>query len=187
MYIEARMIFIMPLIAALISWKGGRWILILIVVLILVPSESKFLNAVIAYLSGCLLRWGMTKDLKLHIIPRNDKVIQSIIFISVLIFLNINNFLGTTPNNYTIALQSFGSVILLYYLIYHANMLGSWINNNLLVSIGGFSYELYLVHFPILMVLRSFSLPLFLYIIVGLLMTMICSYGLHRALIRIGL
>ena len=132
----------------------------------------------IPYAIGCLLHYIVQRhqnvfskffDIKIYVI-----LLLAISFLS----LNVNNLL-ILSDNLSISIQSIGAFLLIAYLVCSSRKYSGKVFS-LFVALGGFSYELYLIHFPILLVFRSFSLPYPLFVIVTLLVSIFSAYLSHH-------
>ena len=99
-----------------------------------------------------------------------------IIFISGIMLLDINNILGITPNHYTKIIQAIGGGCLIG--IFYQNRI-KLLEAPILLYLGRISYELYLIHFPILLYMKAFTLPSPIYILSTFLFSIILASLVH--------
>jgi peptidoglycan/LPS O-acetylase OafA/YrhL len=180
--IETRIALMMPILIAVISRYGIKLLVVLLLLCTIFCSYLPFgLGALYYYLSGLLARYVIEKTNIKSWILQSSLFTRSALTIMGLLFLDIFN-ITRSDNAYIICLynglQCIGSMIILII----AYLKGGKILNNIwLVRLGNISYQLYLLHFIIMLSLR----PLNLNVIEITLLTICISIPFSIALYRI--
>ena len=177
--LEIKLFLIIPLVVMMANtYRGGRWLYVPLIALTLLG----YANYVGACLMGCVSRILYDRNaLRLKTL-RHVALYRSLSLIAALLMLNINNEI-TLPSNVAFALQSLGASILVpavYSL--HSKALA----NKTLQWIAGISYEIYLVHFIVLLALKPFYKGFFSYIGVSLALTLLLSMALKKSCVSMA-
>jgi peptidoglycan/LPS O-acetylase OafA/YrhL len=181
MRVESRMIFIMPLIVLTFQRYGWRFALPIFVVTALTDNLPFSLTFIFAYLGGCMVRRilldsnRVVKGLKeLKRVYLIGMVILGFLMIGIYHIFSLDQF---TSHNIYQAVQTIGAMILLA-VVYVRDF--KWMQKPWLVHLGDFSYQLYLIHFVIMLAMRALELPLPLYMISVIIVSLISAYALYR-------
>lgn len=173
MYVEVKMFILMPLVIGLWATKGWKWMYPIWIIVILMPTLPLSLEVTAMFLIGSLARYFINSNIQI-----NNKI--SIVFwIVSILFLGINDFLGILPNHYTNIIQAVGGAYIVGYLYTHTV---KWMENSILIYIGNISYEFYLVHFIVLLFLKSVTLSFEFYLTISFLISLVMAVLIHSTI-----
>lgn len=166
--VEVRLFIVIPFIVMLSSNFKNGWLLFLF------GGLSSFFGSSFygTCFCGCLIRiiYENFKDNRLF----RSFFSNIVTAVFALTLLNINNYVHI-ENNCTFGIQSFAASVL---------VLNLWINktvlaNKLLVSFGNISYEFYLIHFIVLLLMKVFYYDIYSYIIISFLLSLLLAKAMN--------
>jgi peptidoglycan/LPS O-acetylase OafA/YrhL len=174
--VENKMLFIIPILVWL-TQRHGWYIAILCFVVSLIPSEAHFgLNWIFAYLGGFMMRKAIEEypQVKKWFVTRSRAVLFGIVIAGLLLidFYNITHIVNYESLHIYYGIQTLGAMLLISVVYLRPLKL---LNNKWLVKLGDISYQIYLLHFIVMLTLRSLSLPLWAFVLSDLLITLFLS------------
>jgi len=93
------------------------------------------------------------------------------------LLLNITNIARAPVNEYYELVQSLGAALLILFIQKYNICI---LNNRVLVELGNISYELYLIHFAVLLILKPLCLPIYLFVLLSFLLSCTIAWALNR-------
>jgi peptidoglycan/LPS O-acetylase OafA/YrhL len=135
------------------------------------------------YIIGIVL-WNIFVEIKKHNI--SSIIVSTLEIISILV-LGVMPFLKVIYVDYLFVAMN---TILLLSIVLGNGLVGKLLSNKLLVWLGNISFEMYLLHFPILIytffiwdkIMPTAIITILLYVLVSLLLTIMISYIIHYKL-----
>ena len=154
--------------------KYTRWYILIPVALLLIYSGRIFYATCIL---GCITRVIYNKLAASEDLYKTKYKIFNLFLLLISIYLlNIRNELDLTKN-LALVLQSIGAgFVVLLVSMYNCK----YLTNNVLVWLGNISYEFYLCHFSVLLLLRSFYNNMFSYVIVSFIISILVSVIVNK-------
>lgn len=177
--LEIKLFLTIPLAVMMANtYRGGRLIYIPLIALTLLG----YANYVGSCLMGCVSRIVYDKNARKLKDLRHAGLFKTLALITAVLMLNINNEV-ILPPNLAFALQSLGASILVP-VVYSLN--SPAFANKTLQWIAGISYEIYLVHFIVLLALRPFYTGFVSYIAASLMLTLLLSMALKKSCVSLA-
>lgn len=157
--IEIRIAIILPFIVYAINrWGGLKLAILLFVVLSVLGKYMPFgTNVLPVYLSEIIARILVKDDGYMwHSIKRMPMYMCIFIIVLGLFFLDVYNIFNYSGTTYIIqAIQAIGAILVISIVYLHR---ANFMNNTFFVGLGNISYQLYLIHFIVMLMLRPLNL-----------------------------
>ena len=181
MHIDTQMVFFLPIIILLVN-KIGVWVILPFILSEylwwIFPIHNKFITY---YCFGILGRYLIDKESIRTIVVQKRIWIQ--LLVSGVIMLDIYNVIGMREWSAVGVyeklhlVQSLGATLIVA-IFYIKDF--SFLKNKIFVTLGGLSYCVYLVHFPILLLLRSYPMNIVMFIFISFSLTILFASLLSK-------
>lgn len=172
--LEVRFFLVIPLLVMMCNTKYTSWYILIPIALLLILSGRIFYATCIL---GCITRVIYNKlETSENLYKTKYKILILFLLLISIYLLNIRNELDVTKK-IALVLQSIGAAsVVLWVSIYNYKLL----TNNILVYLGNISFEFYLCHFSVLLLLRSFYNDMFSYVIVSFVISILVSVIVNK-------
>jgi peptidoglycan/LPS O-acetylase OafA/YrhL len=177
--VEFKMLFIMPIVVWLIKRHGWSMATFIFGISLFVPSLPFALGLLFVYLTGYMVRKALVEFPSLAQWIQNCSTLTVVcLVIASLLCLGFYDITQLPEHLSYHGLHGFQAlgVMLLLPIVYLRG--GRWMYHPILQWLGKVSYQVYLIHFIVMLALRPIALPVPIYIVSVLVITFILAQGM---------